>query len=140
MRPAPALMPAVDEVLMIDPPPWSFMWRAARCAAEQHAEDVDVDHPVEVAEVVVQEAGHRAGDAGVVRHHVQPTEPLDGEVDQRLHLVGVGDVGLLERGGVAERGGQRLAGVGVDVGDDDPGALGDEALDAWPGRCRCRRR
>ena len=108
MSPAPALMPAVDDVLMIDPPPWAFMWRAARWAAEQDAEHVDVHHPGEVAQVVVQEAGHRAGDAGVVRHHVQPAEVLDGEVDERLHLVGVGDVGLLEGGGVAERGGQRL--------------------------------
>ena len=40
-------------------------------------------------------------------HHVQAAEPLDGEVDERLHLVGVGDVGLLERGDVAERGGHR---------------------------------
>ena len=31
-------------------------------------------------------------------------------------------------------------GVGVDVGDDDPRALLDEALDAWRGRCRCRHR
>ena len=105
MRPAPASIPAVDDVLMIDPPPWAFMWRAARWRAEQDAEDVDVHHPAEVAQVVVQEAGHRAGHAGVVRHHVQPAEPLDREVDEGLHLVGVGDVGLLEGGDVAERGG-----------------------------------
>ena len=83
-------------------------------------------------EVVVQEADHRAGHAGVVGHHVQAAEALDGEVDQRLHLVGVGDVGLLERRDIAERRGERLAGVGVDVGDDDPRALLDEALDQRP--------
>ena len=104
--------------------------------AEQHAEHVDVHDPVEVAQVVVQEAGHRAGDAGVVRHDVQAAEVLDGEVDQRLHLVGVGDVGLLERGDVAELAGERLPGVDVDVGDDDPRALLDEALARWRGRCR----
>ena len=33
---------------------------------------------------------------------------------------------------VAQRGGDRLAGVGVDVGDHDPCALRDEALDGGP--------
>ena len=96
MSPAPASSPAVEAVLMIEPPPWAFMWRAARWRAEEHAEEVDVDDPAEVAEVVVEEARHGAGDPGVVRHHVEPAEPLDGEVDEGLHLVGVGDVGLVE--------------------------------------------
>ena len=34
--------------------------------------------------------------AGVVAQDVQPTEARDGEIDQRLHLVGIGDVGALE--------------------------------------------
>ena len=95
---------------------------------------------VEVGEVVVEEAAARAADPGVVAHDVEPAEALDREVDGRLHLVGVGDVGLLERGRVAELGGQRLAALGVDVGDDDPRAFGDEALDDRRGRGRRRRR
>ena len=51
----------------------------------------------------------RAADAGVVEHDVEPAELLDREVDGGLHLVGVGDVGRLERGRVAELRRERLA-------------------------------
>ena len=46
----------------------------------------------------------------------------------------------LERGRVAELGGELLAALGVDVGDDDAGALRDEQLDRGAARCRRRRR
>src|SRR5262249_18319020 len=46
-----------------------------------------------------------------------------------LHLVGVGDVGALERGRRRELGGERLARIGVDVGDDDAGPFLHEPLD-----------
>src|SRR5262249_39884273 len=57
---------------------------------------------------------------------------LDGEVDDRLHVVGVGDVGAMERGVAAEVGGHLLALLGVDVGDDDPRAFLDEQLGGRP--------
>ena len=66
---------------------------------------------------------------GVVAHDVEPAEALDREVDHGLDLVGVGDVGLLERGRRAELRRQRLAAVAVDVGDDDLRAFLDEQLD-----------
>ena len=59
---------------------------------------------------------------------MKPAEPLDGGVDQRLDLVGLAHVGQLEGGGVTEVGGHLLAPLGVDVGDDDLGALGHEPL------------
>ena len=71
---------------------------------------------------------------------MEPAEALDREVDERLHLVGVGDVGALERGRVAELGRQLLAALGVDVGDDDLRAFLDEQLDHRRGRARSRRR
>ena len=83
------------------------MCRAARWQPTMTPKTLTRHHRVEVVEVVVEEATSATADAGVVAHDVQPAEPLDGEVDRGLHLVGVGDVGLLERGGVAELGGQR---------------------------------
>src|SRR5690242_15349819 len=50
----------------------------------------------------------------------------DGEVDKRLHLVEVADVGRVEGGGVTELGGDAFAGLGVDVGDDDASTLVDQ--------------
>ncbi len=69
-----------------------------------------------------------------------PPNSLDGEVDGLpAPVVGVGDVGRLERGGGAELGRQRLAAFGVDVGDDDAGAFLHEALDDGAARGRRRR-
>ena len=116
------------------------MCRAARWHADHHAEDVHAHHAVEVGEVVVEEAAAPAADPGVVAHDVEPAELLDREVDDRLHLVGVGDVGLLERGRRAELRGQRLAALGVDVGDDDLRALLARSTRRCRDRCRRRRR
>ena len=49
-------------------------------------------------------------------------------VDQRADLFGVGDIRRLEEGVGAQRGGQCLGVIGVDVGDDDPRALGHKPL------------
>ena len=68
---------------------------------------------------------------------MQPAEVRDGEVDERLDLIGVGDVGLLERDRVAELRRQRFAALDVGVGDDDLRALVHEA--ARPSRDRGRR-
>ena len=61
-----------------------------------------------------------------------PPNVLDGEVDERLHLVGFGDVGALEDSVGAQCRGRRLAAGLVDVGDHDLGAFGDESLGAVP--------
>jgi len=71
-------------------------------AAGHHAEEVDGHDPLEVPQVVTEEAAGRSGDAGVVHHHVEPAEGGHREVDDRLELVGGGDVGALECGGLAE--------------------------------------
>ena len=89
-------------------------------AADDDAPEVHRHHPLVVGEVVVEEACEPAADAGVVDHHVQPAEALDREVDEPLHVVGVGDVGPPERDGIAERRCQRLALLRVDVGDRRP--------------------
>ncbi len=78
----------------------------------------------------MQEAHHCAGDAGVVEHDVQAAEVRDREVDERLHLIGVAHVGLMECGRVAELPGQRIARLAIDVGDHHAGTFGNEPLDA----------
>ena len=60
---------------------------------------------------------------------MEPAEPFDREVDGRLHLIRVADVGLCERSRAPELRSQRLAALGVDVGDDDLSTFLDEALD-----------
>ena len=49
--------------------------------------------------------------------------------NQRLNLGLIGDIGLLKHGIAAELGGQRLAALGIHIGDHHLGALGDEQLD-----------
>ena len=65
-------------------------------AADHHPEHVDLHHAPEVAEVVVEEPAEAAGHARVVAHDVQSAEARHGEVHERLHLRGVGDVGAPE--------------------------------------------
>ena len=77
----PALMAAIDALLMIEPPPWSFMYRP-QLRADDHPEEVHVHDAGEVFEIVRQEPLQRAADPGVVEHDVEPAEALDREVDQ----------------------------------------------------------
>ena len=70
---------------------------------------------------------------GVVHHDVQAAEALDGGVDERLHLVGVGDVGLAERRRRHPAPRPRLSPASASMSAiDDPGALGGEPLDHRP--------
>jgi len=109
-------------------------------AAEDDAEQVDPGDLAEIAEIDGDEVSRQAvADAGIVEHDVQPAEMVDGAVDQRLDLVALRDVGLLEDHVGAELIGQRLPAGFVPVGDGDLGALLDEQLDRGPGRCRWRR-
>ena len=109
--PAPALTAAMDALLMIEPPPLSFMYRAGALGADDDAEEVHAHDPGEVLEVVGQEPLERAADPGVVEHDVEAAEAVDGEVDQRLHLVRVADIGLLEGGRLADARGDLLTPV-----------------------------
>ena len=98
--------------------------------ARHHAEHVDRHDAVEIGQIVVEESPvHGARDPGVVHHHVQAAEFLDGCGHQRPDLFGVGDVRPPEEGVGSQRRGQRLTLVGFDVGYDDPRALGRELLD-----------
>ena len=57
---------------------------------------------------------------------MEPAEAFDRDVDERLHLIGVAHVGSLERRPLAQRRGDRLALLDVDVGDDDARPFGDQ--------------
>ena len=82
---------------------------------------------MEIGQVVIEEpAVHGAGDTGVVHHDVQTAEFLDGGSHQRPNLFRIGDVRAMEDSAAAQRGGQGLSPGGLDVGDDDPRALGQE--------------
>ena len=71
---------------------------------------------------------HPAGDPGVVHHHIEPTEGFDRTCDQRADLFGVGDVGQPEHRIGAQHGGEIFTPIALDVGDDNPRALGQELL------------
>ena len=66
--------------------------------------------------------------------NMQSSRPqvVDGQRDGRRDLILVGHVGGDEAGDVAELLGGGLAGLDLDVGDDDPSALVDEALRGGP--------
>ena len=99
-------------------------------AAHHHAEQIDLHYLAEVVKLEIEKAQRgRRHDAGVVEHDVEPAELGDGGVDQRLNLGLIGDIGLLKHGIAAELGGQRLAALGIHIGDHHLGALGDEQLD-----------
>ena len=65
---------------------------------------------------------------------------LGGGVDRRLDRLGLHHVRLDEAGAVAELGGQRLALLGVEVGDHDRGARARAARGRWRRRARRPRR
>ncbi len=108
------------------------MCRAAHLAAGHDAEQVDGNHPFEVAHVIVEEPAEAPRHPRDVAHDLQPAEALDGERDELLDLGGVGHVGLLEGGTCTEVDRHRLAPVGIDVRDDDVCAFGDEAFGGDP--------
>ncbi len=96
--------------------------------ADDDTEQVDVHDPLEVLEVVGQESLESAPDPGVVEHDVQAAEAFDRDVDERLHLIGVAHVGPLEQRPLAQRRGDGLALLDVDVGDDHARPFGDQQL------------
>ena len=115
---------------MIDPP---CAHRPGRPLRPDHdAVQVDCHDAVEVPEVVIHQSAGRAGDPGVVHHHVQLAELLLSVLDRVLHAVRVGDVGVNERRGLAQYVHQFDGGLIVDVGDDDPSAFLDEHLGDRP--------
>src|SRR5947209_1148053 len=56
----------------------------------------------------------------------EPAEPSHGLGDRRLHVRLAADVGVHVGRATADLGGQPLAAVVLEVGEDDRGALGDE--------------
>ena len=64
--------------------------------AEEDPCEIDGEHPVPRFLVVLGEASALAADAGVVERAIQPAEPLDAPVDERLDLSGIGHVALYE--------------------------------------------
>ena len=97
--------------------------------ADHDPVEIDGDHAIEVAEIVVHQPAERAGDAGVVHHRIQRPEALLRVVDRRLHARGIGDVGVEERHGVAELADEVVLRGSIDVGDQDPSPLLHEDLD-----------
>ena len=100
--------------------------------SDDDAEEVHVHDAREVVEVVRQEPLERAADPGVVEHDVQSAEPIDGEVDERLNLVGVAHIRPLKGRCLTEFRGEFLAAIRIDVGDHDARTFGDEQLGRRP--------
>ena len=87
---------------MIEPPPCSAMWRAARWLPTMTPKTFTRINASKSRRSSSRKRRRRARDPGVVAHDVQAAELLDREVDGAWTCVGVGDVGLLERDRVAE--------------------------------------
>jgi hypothetical protein len=66
-------------------------------------------------------------DAGVIDQNVEMAERRDGLLDEVRDCAALADVGRDEPAVSAERIGFGFASGSVNVGDDDPGALGDIA-------------
>ena len=99
-------------------------------AAQVDAGEVDLLHPAPGVEVGVEDrvVVGRA-DPGVVERDVDRAVGVLGGPEQRVDLLLVGDVDVGVGPRVAVLGRERRAAGVVDVADDHPGALGDEALD-----------
>jgi hypothetical protein len=96
----------------------------------ERPDQVDPDDDLEGLRLMRAALGDRAlgpADARAVDRDPQAVAVLGRRRDRRLDLVGLGHVGRDEAGGVAQLGGERLALLGVDVGDGDAGALGLQA-------------
>ena len=94
---------------MMTPPPVGLHVPRRPLGAGDDPEQVDPQDRREVLEVIGQEPLERAADPGVVEHDVQSAEVLDGVVHDRLDLVEVAHVGLVEGRAVAERLGHHAA-------------------------------
>src|SRR5262245_7035923 len=75
-------------------------------------------------------------DAGAIDSAAQSAEGGDGRAHRVLDALFIGDVGLDEAGVRAERPGERLALLFVDVGDDDVCAALREQLRGRPAQAR----
>jgi hypothetical protein len=96
----------------------------------ERADQVDADDDLERLELVGAALADRPlgpADARAVHRDAQLARQLGGGVDGGLDLVGLRHVGLDELDAGAQLGGQRVALLGVDVGDGDLGALGVQA-------------
>ena len=129
---------------MIEPPP------ARRRAGMPYLQPRNTPFEVDVHRQVPDVFFGRDGvvvlgmqDAGVVEQHVELAEALLGGADHRLGFRGLRDVGVhVDRlaAGFADLPGDRLAGLVVDVDDDDPALLRGRTAGPTRGRFRSRRR
>jgi hypothetical protein len=102
------------------------------------AQNVDRHDAVKIGQIVIEEtAMHLARDPGVVHHHVQTAELLDGRCHQRAGLFGIGYVGRPKESIRAQPRGKGFAAVDFDIGDDDAPALGHKSLDHAATQTRC---
>ena len=96
-----------------------------RLDAVHRAEDVDAEGPLPVLGLQVVDATVRRQHPGVADQHVEATEPADGQVDHRRHLIEVAHVGQrgLDRaaGGVGQAGGRGLEGRRAEVAQHEVG-------------------
>jgi hypothetical protein len=97
-------------------------------ASQKGPQAVDVHGRAPVVFALVRD---RAGevDSGVVDHRGQRTQRRSDMVDRRPPILVHGDVETAVDGSAQMRLRQRLAARIVDVGDQDPRALGDKSLD-----------
>ena len=94
---------------------------------QQHAEQIDRDHPLEVTKVVVEKAAQTARDPSDVADHIKAAEAFHGRSDQSLDLRRVRHIGLHELGALTELL-DDLSACLTDVGDNHERSGRDESL------------
>ena len=106
-------------------------------AADHDAEDVDAHHPVEVGEVVVEEAASSAEPTPALLNMTwSPPNRSTAKSTSAWTWSASATSVRWNAAASPSVGGQLLAPLGVDVGDDDLSALGHEPLGGRAARCR----
>ena len=110
---------------MIEPPPRSMMLGRYRLDAEEAADQVDAQHPLEVLPGGVHDAAHQQ-DAGVVHEDIHAAKMAHGGSDDPGPVLFAGDVVMLEEGRLAQGTRERLAFGILHVGEHHAGPFLDE--------------
>ena len=126
---------------MIEPPPCSAMWRAARWLPTMTPKRFTAITRSKSAEVVVEEAARSSSAIPALLNMTwSPPKRATAKSTSSWTSSASATSVRLNAAAVAELRRQLLAALGVHVGDDDLGAFFDEAARPSRGRCRWRRR
>ena len=116
-------MPSIDDVLITDAVAAGLEQRQTRANAVEDSVHVDIEEPVMIGQVDLVDAHRPDAKAGIVDEDVEAPEALPDRAHRVEPLVVDRDVEVDVLRRVTDLMDHGLAGVVVDVGDDDPCTL-----------------